>query len=85
MGKLQDALDSHNKSLKIDQELNDRIVPAKDYVNIGTVLADMGKSQDALVSYNKSLKIRDELKDRVEISELQLSFLLTQISLQIGF
>jgi len=68
MGKLQEALASHNKALKIHEVLNYRAELAADYANIGNVLDYMDKYEEALDSHNKALKIHEELDDRVEMA-----------------
>ncbi len=45
---LQEALDSLNKALEIDEELDDRVGLALDYMNIGNVLGDKGMHQEGL-------------------------------------
>jgi tetratricopeptide (TPR) repeat protein len=67
MGRYQEALESHNKALKIRTQLDDKIGMAKDYSNIGLVLNDMGRYQEALDSHNKALKIDEELNDRARL------------------
>jgi tetratricopeptide (TPR) repeat protein len=65
LGILSKAFEYHSRSLRIDEELNDRVGMAKDYRNIGYILGYIGKRQEALESHNNSLKIDEELNDRV--------------------
>jgi len=65
MGNHQEALESYNMALKIDEGLNDRVALGRDYANIGVVLGETGKLQAALDGLSKALKIREELNDRV--------------------
>lgn len=45
MGRLEEALDSHNKVLEIDKEMNDRVGLAGDYYNFSFVLAKTNKKE----------------------------------------
>ncbi|XP_013393483.1 uncharacterized protein LOC106161156 [Lingula anatina] len=62
MGKYDDALKYHKKSLEIHEELlgNNHTVTSDSYNNIGIVLHEMGKNDDALKYYKKSLVINEE-------------------------
>jgi len=82
MGLFQEGLDCLDKSLKIHEELNDRVGMAKDYTNIGNVLGSMGKLPDALYSFNKALNIHEELNDRVGMATIyyNISFILSKTS-----
>jgi tetratricopeptide (TPR) repeat protein len=61
MGKLQDALENHNKALKIHEELNDRVGIAKDYYNISFVLSKTNKDEASNCLYN-ALSILQEFE-----------------------
>jgi tetratricopeptide (TPR) repeat protein len=69
LGILSKALEYHNRSLGIDEQLNDITGLAADYAHIGLVLGDLGKLQEALDSHNKALKIHVELNDRVGMAK----------------
>jgi tetratricopeptide (TPR) repeat protein len=75
-------LESHNKALEIDKELNDRVGMKGDYKNIGNVLGYMGKNEEALESHNKALEIDKELNDRVGLAGdyYNISFVLSETS-----
>jgi tetratricopeptide (TPR) repeat protein len=65
LGMLSKELDCHNKALKIDKELNDRVGMGNDYTNIGNVLRNMGNYPQALEHNNKALEIHTSLNDKV--------------------
>ena len=64
LGILSKALGYHRLSLRIHEELKNRVGMAADYRNVGNVLGDMGKSQEALDSHSKALKIDDDWRRR---------------------
>jgi tetratricopeptide (TPR) repeat protein len=68
LGMLTAALQYHEKSLAIHEELNHKVGLALDYRNIGVVLAKMGNLKEALDYLKKALAIREELNDRVEMA-----------------
>jgi len=75
------SLDSYNKALKIDEELNDRVGMARKYANIGIVLDDIDKLE-ALESNNKALEINEELNHKAEVATdyYNISFVLSKTS-----
>jgi tetratricopeptide (TPR) repeat protein len=68
MGRLEEALDYHNKALQIDGEINNVVELALDYRNIGNVLAEMGRYQEALDYHNKALETHKQLNDVVKMA-----------------
>jgi hypothetical protein len=69
LGNYDQALRSYNKSLAINEELQDRVGMAKDYTHIGNVLYSQGNYDQALEYLNKSLAINEELQDRVGMAK----------------
>jgi hypothetical protein len=61
MGRLEEALDSHNKALAINNELNNRVGLAGDNYNIGFVLSKTSK-EEALKSLYIALTILQEFE-----------------------
>jgi len=59
------ALKYFRKSIKITEELGDKIGTARTYNNIGLIYDDQGKYPNALKYYHKSLKIAEELGDKI--------------------
>jgi tetratricopeptide (TPR) repeat protein len=65
LGLYGKALIFHNKSLAINEELQDKGGMAKDYGNIGSVLYRQGNYDQALQYHYKSLAIHQELQDKL--------------------
>ena len=69
LGQYEEALRYLQKSIEIDQELNDKVGLAKDYNNIGAVLSNTGNYTEALNYHKKSLEIDQELNDKVGLAK----------------
>ena len=63
LGKFQKAIDYHQKSLKIAQEIGDNNGEAQSLGNLGYVYYFLGEYQKAIVISQKSLKIAQEIGD----------------------
>ena len=64
LGNYPLALESHNKSLKIGEELNNKSLIAKSLHNIADVYFMLGNFSKALEWEFKSLKIKEQLNDK---------------------
>ena len=67
-GEILKALKYYLKSLKIDENLNDKKGIAHSLNNIGSIYKDQGDITKGLEYYHKSLKIREEIKDKKGIA-----------------
>lgn len=75
-GRLHDAIQFHEKSLTINQELNDSIGIANNYTNLGVVAAQMNDWQEAKNYYEKALSIwktLDEFKGDLANEHINLA------------
>jgi len=62
-GNYDQLLDYHRRALTIHEELQDKVGMAKDYANIGLVLADIkNHKEEAIESFSKGLEIFQELE-----------------------
>lgn len=68
LGKTNDAISSHKKSLKIKQEIGYKKGMAYSYNNIGYVYSNIPNVPLALENFHKSLKIREELGDKIGVA-----------------
>jgi len=67
-GDYQRALDNHHKSLKIKEEIGEKLGVATSLNNIGSIYANQGDYQRALEYFHSSLKIREETNDKIGLS-----------------
>ncbi|MGD0278498.1 MAG: tetratricopeptide repeat protein [Smithella sp.] len=67
-GDLSGALENINASLKIREEIDDKIGIAISLNNIGSVYHIQGNFLEALEKHNASLKIREEIGDKIGIA-----------------
>ena len=67
-GNLSKALEKHQESLKIREEIGDKSGIAISLNNIGTVLDEKGDLDGALRKHQESLKIREEIGDKSGIA-----------------
>jgi tetratricopeptide (TPR) repeat protein/predicted amidohydrolase len=71
-GELDEALDSHQQSLTIKTELNDRAGIARSYNNLGLVYWSRNDLNQAIEFYHRALEVSEELVDK-RISSVTLS------------
>ncbi len=64
------ALEYHQKSLKINQEMDFKLGMSVNYNNIGNVYLSMNEYDEATKNYLKSLEIKKEIKDNVGIGSI---------------
>ena len=62
-GDMQKALEYYNKSLKIQEAINDKEGLARSLNNIGSIYENFGDIIKTLEYYNKSLKVREDIRD----------------------
>ncbi len=72
-GNYPHALEYHQKSLQINDELGDKKGMSACYNNIGGVYVDQGNYPKAIECYQKSLKIKEELGDKKGMSNCYLN------------
>ena len=70
LNKYEDALEYYQKSLKINEEINDKRVIANSLNNIGAIYQELNNYEDALEYHQKSLKINEEINDKKGIAYL---------------
>jgi len=63
-GACDEALDWYQRSLRIKEELGDRMGMAISYHHLGMVAQDRGACDEALDWHQRSLRIKEELSDR---------------------
>ncbi len=66
-GDLPGALSFYQKSLKINEELNDSNKVSTNYYNIGVIYRNLKEYDKCLDYYNKSLQLKESLNDTSEI------------------
>ena len=64
VGNYEQALEYHEKNLKIVEELEDRKGVEVAYGNLGICYHSLGNYQKAIDDYNRSLSIAIEVKDK---------------------
>ncbi|HXB40024.1 MAG TPA: tetratricopeptide repeat protein [Bacteroidia bacterium] len=69
-GDIATALDYFERSLKISEEIGDRIGEAIELNNLGVLHQNLGDIPKALKYYERSLKIRGEVEDKKGISNV---------------
>ncbi len=62
-GDMQKALEYYNKSLKIQEIIQDNIGLARSLNNIGSIYENFGDITKSLEYYHKSLKVREDIHD----------------------
>ena len=67
-GDILKALDYYQRSLKTQEEINDRQGIAVSFNNIGIIYINLGDIPKALDYYHKSLKIREDIIDKMGIA-----------------
>ncbi|MDG2227477.1 MAG: tetratricopeptide repeat protein [Flavobacteriales bacterium] len=67
-GQVKEALDYFNRSLKIEQEIDDKEGVASSLNHIGLIYNNQGKVKEAVDYYSRSLKIREEIGDEKGIA-----------------
>lgn len=72
-GNYPAALKNHFASLRIREEIGDKLEIADSYYRIGTIYGEQNKYSDALQNLLASLKIYEELKDKKNICHLYSS------------
>ena len=66
LGKLEEAIEFHNKFLSIVKEVGDRANEGTGYANLGNAYCSLGKLEEAIEYYNKGLSIVKEVGCRYE-------------------
>ncbi|MDB4534700.1 tetratricopeptide repeat protein, partial [Vicingaceae bacterium] len=66
-GDLPGAISLYQKSLKINEELNDTLQISTNYFNIGVIYRNLKEYDKCLDYYDKSLKLKEDLNDTTEI------------------
>jgi len=79
-GDIPKALEFYNKSLKIREEIHDKMGIANSLNNIGFIYSNKGNIIKAIEFYHKSLKIQEEIQDKSGIATTlnNISFLYDQ-------
>ncbi|MBA2612519.1 MAG: tetratricopeptide repeat protein [Bacteroidetes bacterium] len=69
LGDISTALDYFHKSMKIQEEVKDKLGLAYSLNNVGFIYNSQGDLVRALDYYKKSLKLREEINDKMGISQ----------------
>ena len=67
-GQVKEALDYFNRSLKIEEDIDDKEGVASSLNHIGLIYNNQGKVKEAVDYYSRSLKIREEIGDEKGIA-----------------
>ena len=68
-GNYKKALEYHEKSFKINEEIGDKKGMADSYYNIGNIFSDQGNNEKALEYYENSLKIFELIGNKQGIGD----------------
>ena len=78
LSRFDEVLQHHQKTLKIDIELRDRLGQARQLGNIGLVLMVLSRFREALQHFQKALEINRKLGHRLDQTDqlLNMGFVL---------